>query len=371
LQGPPLSLSLLHSLLLSIANQTAMVSLTDCTLNNAVAPLSHSSADTAPKDLVQMPAEATAGAEKDALRLEDFLGEWHDSMGHQVCVKWARQGNRAGELDVELQRHHSSNNRIRLNVKDLGEGKFQCGHFELNLDKSSAKKIVWADKKIKGKVSVWDREDRADRARSRSRSPCQPRQKCGCVVRGCVVLRCKEHQPLLPPRSVLHDIATPGAWVPPKATEIIENNCEANEANEALKLAERESEALEIAQKMYEVAVARNTVQTCSEVDRQLEAYDQSLTQAETATTKPKPGASSDALQDAKAKLLVKHFQIPAAEAKEELLVPVMLASPQKRKSATISPFSPQPLAWKGRAPKGSPLDPRLRRRTSAPTGGA
>lgn len=345
-----------------------MVSITDCAVNNAVAPIPHSSADTAPKDLVQVPAEATAGAEKDALQLKDFLGEWHDSMGHQVCVKWARQGNRAGELDVELQRHHSSKNRIRLNVKALGEGKFQCGHFELNLEKSSAKKIVWADMKIKGKVSVWDREGRVGRARSRSRSPCQPRQKCGCVVRGFVVLRCKDHQPLLPPRSVLHDISTPGAWAPPKATEIIENNCE---ANEALKLAERESEALEIAQKMYEVAKARNTVQTCSEVDRLVEAYDQSLAQAETATTLPEPGASSDALQEAKAKLLVKHFQVPAAEAKEELLVPVLLASPQKRKSSTTSPFSPQPLAWKGRVPKGSPLDPRLRRRISAPTGGA
>jgi len=253
----------------------------------------------------------------DAVRLEDFIGEWRDSLGHQVRVRWAQQGNLAGELDVQLIKSRS-NSGIRLNVKALGQGEFQCGHFKLKLDKSSVEKIVWGDMRIKGKVSVWERDQGRSRSRSRSHSPSQRRRNCGCVFMGKVALRCIEHPPLSPPRSVLHDISTPGAWAPPTtAPEIVEKH---------------------------------------SEADRLLEAYDQSLTHA--AAELPKPGASPDVLHEAEANLLVKNCQMPAVgEAEAKLLVPDMLAKTQ--------------IGHSGIA-EGGPKDPRIRRvDVAAPTGGA
>lgn len=282
-------------------------------------------------------------APNDAVRLEDFIGEWRDSLGHQVRVRWAQQGNVAGELDVQLIRPRS-NSRVRLNVKALGEGQFQCGHFKLKLDKSSVEKIVWGDMRIKGKVSVWEREVHQGRPRSRSRShsPSQRRRNCGCVFMGKVALRCIEHPPLSPPRSVLHDISTPGAWAPPAtAPEIVET-----EADRLLE-AKREYGA----QKTLELIQADRLL----EANRLLEAYDQSLTHS--AAELPQPQASPDALHDAEANLLVKHAQMPAVgEAEAKLLVPDMLANSQIRHSGIA---------------EGGPKDPRLRRGGVAPTGGA
>lgn len=254
-------------------------------------------------------------AHDDAVRLEDFVGEWRDSLGHEVRVRWAHQGNLAGELDVQLIRFRS-NNRIRLNVKALGQGQFQCGHFKLKLDESSVEKIVWGDERIKGKVSVWERQRQQGRSRSRSRSPNQRRRNCGCVFMGKVALRCIEHLPLLPPRSVLHDISTPGAWAPP--------------------------------------ATAPQIAEKHSEVNRLLEAYDQSLTDA--AAELPQPQASPVALHEADANLLVNKCQMQVAEEPEaKLLVPDMLAKPQGGHSSIA----------------GGPKDPRIRSAAVAPTGGA
>jgi len=294
--------------------------------------------------------ESSVGtAPVDAVQLENFIGEWRDSMGHQVRVRWAQQGNAAGELDVVLLRPFSSSrNQIRLNIKALDQGKFQCGHFELELGKSSAEKIVWGDMRKKGKVSVWEREEPGARSRSRSRSPSQRRRNCGCVFIGKVALRCIDHLPPLPPRSVLHDISTPGAWAPPdKVAEIVERP---------------------------------------SEADRLLEAYDESLTQAATAEELPQPEAPSDVLDEAKTTLLGKHFQTPdVGEAKAPELahaataaeLPLSQASPDVLDEAKAKllvklevpdmPSAPTPKKSKDRA-----RDPRLRRSgVVAPTGGA
>jgi len=176
----------------------------------------------------------------DAVQLESFLGEWRDSLGHRVRVAWAPKG----ELDVQLLKAHTRTCKpISLKVKALGQGQFQCGHFELNLDKSSPGKIVWGDVNGKGKQSIWERD--VHRGRSRSRS--QPRQACGCVSMRKVVLRCVDHLDLLPPRSVLHDISTPGAWAPPgKAPEILEQ-AEKYEPVKAEQLLETEADGQSLA----------------------------------------------------------------------------------------------------------------------------
>lgn len=323
-------------------------------------------------------------ASNNALQLQDFLGEWRDSMGHQVRVMWAWPGNRAGELDVQLLRPHSTRrDHIRLNVKALGQGQFQCGHFELKVDNSSVDKIVWGDVRVKGKVSVWEREAPGSRTRSRSRtrSPIQHQQKCGCVLKGKVALRCIDHLPLLPPRSVLHDISTPGAWAPPaKASEIAEKLSEEDQLFEnappvlAPEVTEKQSEGLS---DHAPPANGPDVAEKLSEVDRLFEAYDQSLAHAATAVEMPQPQASpDDAFHEAKAKLLVKHRQTPADHETEvpqtssdalqkaktqllvkHLLVPVMLTNPEMQQSTT--------------APKDIPQDPRVRRGKVAPTGGA
>jgi len=325
-------------------------------------------------------ASGTTGASR--LRLEDFIGQWRDTLGHEVHVKWAQQGNRAGELDVELMKPRSNNRGIRLNVQALGQGRFQCGHFELKLEESSADKIVWGDmRRTNGRVSVWDQKKTdSGRARSRSRSSNRRQPKCGCVLWGKVMMRCNAHLPLLPPRSVLHDISTPGAWAPPAIpAEAPEKPCEAPPAlwigaSQASPPTVADTALSDISSKIGMLAEAppgtsSEIAEKLSEVDRLLEDYDESLTQAATAAELPQPQASPDALQQAKAMLLAKHSQAPAAnfwgEAKEQLQVDLGEAKAQLigKHFKTI-----------GSPPRGGPKDPRLRRtpnKVTAPTGGA
>lgn len=297
------------------------------------------------------------------LRLQDFLGEWRDSMGHEVRVRWAPQGNAAGELDVQLIKSRSSTrDRIWLNVKALAEGHFRCGHFELKLDDSSVKKIVWSDVRSKGRrTSVWQREEGMSRSASRSRSPKQ-RQTCGCITIGRVVLRCVDHPPLAPPRSVLSDITTPGAWAPPV------------QMNEEMKQQQIEAADENVAPTVAKLPQSK-TADKPSEVDQLLEAYDQSLENAALQEAKAKfmakhsqetaaseaVAASPQALRMAKAKVLVRHFQIPPADKTEaNKLVPEVLDDLQLQHSSSTSKS------------KANPRDPRLRRRgVVAPTGGA
>ncbi|CAE7264154.1 unnamed protein product [Symbiodinium necroappetens] len=75
------------------------------------------------------------------LCLEDFLGDWHDTMGNKVSVEWARNTSR-GQLDVALSKR--------------GNGRFSCGHYQLEDKTSSPYKIVWVDNRHKGKQSIWD-----------------------------------------------------------------------------------------------------------------------------------------------------------------------------------------------------------------------
>lgn len=298
-----------------------------------------------------------ASASNSALRLQDFLGEWRDSMGHQVRVAWARPGNRAGELDVQLLRPRSdSRDPIRLNVKALGQGQFQCGHFELKLDDSSADKIVWSNKRANGKLSVWERGAPSGRARSRSRSPMQRRQRCGCVLTAKIALRCVDHLPLLPPRSVLQDIQTPGAWAPPTlAAEVTDKTCVAAESGEAPQADVQEGNEKSLESKPPQVA------KELSEVDRLAEAYDESLADYGeipddvAPVDYPDPEELCNTLDDARAKVLAKH------EAKENVLEQV--------KEQMIGKLLQVQRSTSTR--KDASRDPRLRRSVVAPTGGA
>jgi len=75
-------------------------------------------------------------------------------MGNNVRVDWSRGG---GQLDVQLERPRSGRDPIRLNVKDLGRGRFSCGHYELDAVESHSSRICWVDRRARGKVSIWER----------------------------------------------------------------------------------------------------------------------------------------------------------------------------------------------------------------------
>lgn len=297
-----------------------------------------------------------------ALRLEHFLGEWRDSMGHRVRVNWAHPSNMAGELDVQLARPSSSSRHvIHLNVKALGDGKFQCGHFQLKIEQSSVDKIVWGDLRVKGKVSVWERREQKDeagsRSQSRSRSPVLRRQVRCCVWTSRCVLRCVDHRP----RSVLEDISTPGAWAPPSWNTV--------EAAKDLEMAEKPLES-DPYMEAYDQSLLQSGAEKLPDLEKSRDALPEDWPSCESANgdakapeTKQQPAAEgkaperqSDELQKAKAKLLVDKFKMPAAEV-EAKLMPVMFSKPQTFHDDSMD--------------KDRPQDPRVRPAVVAPTGGA
>lgn len=92
-----------------------------------------------------------------SLQLEHFLGEWRDSMGNRVQVDWSRMAGKGGQLDVLLVKPRGGRDPIRLNVKQLGPDRFMCGHYDLEVEKSSLRRIVWGDCRHRGQSSVWER----------------------------------------------------------------------------------------------------------------------------------------------------------------------------------------------------------------------
>lgn len=97
------------------------------------------------------------GSNSAPIELSTFLGDWRDSMRHNVVVQWARSGNRGGQLDVLLSKPGSDREPIRLNVKQSRDGRFECGHYDLDLEQSNHNQIVWRDLRSQGKVSYWNR----------------------------------------------------------------------------------------------------------------------------------------------------------------------------------------------------------------------
>mmetsp|Transcript_89636 Transcript_89636/g.141508 ORF Transcript_89636/g.141508 Transcript_89636/m.141508 type:complete len:764 (-) Transcript_89636:102-2393(-) len=98
------------------------------------------------------------GSSSTPIELQTFLGRWRDSMRHDVVVQWARnEGNRGGQLDVLLSKPNSGRDPIRLNIRQRQDGRFECGHYDLDLDQSHSNQIVWRDLRSQGKVSYWDR----------------------------------------------------------------------------------------------------------------------------------------------------------------------------------------------------------------------
>lgn len=89
--------------------------------------------------------------------IDSFLGDWRDTMGNNVQVNWAKRNDRFGQLEVQLSKPGSSRPPVKLNVKDMGAGKFNCGHYDLDVANSDSNKIVWIDHRSVGKVSKWSR----------------------------------------------------------------------------------------------------------------------------------------------------------------------------------------------------------------------
>lgn len=92
------------------------------------------------------------------VELQTFLGEWRDTLGHDVIVDWAKPGHRGGQLSVQLMRPQGKRDPIRLDIKQFKQ-RFTCGHYDLNLERSNAGRIVWEDMRNRGKSSVWERKD--------------------------------------------------------------------------------------------------------------------------------------------------------------------------------------------------------------------
>mmetsp|Transcript_51097 Transcript_51097/g.94544 ORF Transcript_51097/g.94544 Transcript_51097/m.94544 type:complete len:270 (+) Transcript_51097:101-910(+) len=90
--------------------------------------------------------------------LDDFLGDWKDSMGNIVEVSHARAGNRGGQLDVVLKKPRGNQDPIRLNVKQHHDGHFTCGHYNLAESETRLDYIVWEDYRNVSRRSIWTRD---------------------------------------------------------------------------------------------------------------------------------------------------------------------------------------------------------------------
>jgi len=90
--------------------------------------------------------------------LETFLGNWRDSMGHYVQVDWAKSNKFGGQLDVALQKPKGYSDPIRLNVKRHPDGRFSCGHYDLDTRESRTDYIVWVDHRKGNRKSIWERD---------------------------------------------------------------------------------------------------------------------------------------------------------------------------------------------------------------------
>jgi len=288
-------------------------------------------------------ASCSSSPSNAAMQLQDLLGEWRDSMGNlvRVTVAESERFNQMGKLDVELLRSRSTGKpAIRLNVQELDHDKFQCGHFELKLDKSTVDKMVWVDMRIKGKVSVWERGRQRERARSRSRSRSRGtnRCRCGCIFIGKVALHCIDHVP----RSVLHDISTPGAWTP-------------------------------LSMESFQI------LQQPSETKPSLEAYDQFLMKTSTTADLPQQQSPEDILHEERARLLARHsLMADSSEASQAKLHETMSSSTVQPKIARVGETDAADalseakakllIKLQGKFVPLAPKDPRVRH---APIGGA
>jgi len=111
-----------------------------------------------PSSSVDNATQVAGGAPpSSSIELETLLGEWRDSMGNRVYVEWSKVGGRHGQLDVLLTKLRGGREPIRLNVKKLSPGRFSCGHYDLDMQRSHMRRMVWTDCRSHGKHSVWER----------------------------------------------------------------------------------------------------------------------------------------------------------------------------------------------------------------------
>jgi len=132
-----------------------------------------------------------------ALELENFIGDWRDSMGNDVLVQWAKPGSRGGQLDVQLSKARGGGNVIKLNVKQLGDGRFTCGHYDCDASQTDVRRVTWVDHRNTQKRSIWDRAGEAPAAAAATR-----------------VSPYDSHS------SSMGRAATPGAWTPPSQAAV-------------------------------------------------------------------------------------------------------------------------------------------------------
>lgn len=111
-------------------------------------------------------SSAPCGTAKPAVKtldLKSLVGSWSDSIKNHIQVDWASPTtcgsmNRGNQLIVQLIRPGSNQNSVQLKVTQHDAGNFTCGHFDLDVGRSHDSRIVWVDRRSRGKVSVWERD---------------------------------------------------------------------------------------------------------------------------------------------------------------------------------------------------------------------
>eukprot|EP00933_Yihiella_yeosuensis_P018497 TRINITY_DN1515_c1_g1_i1.p1 TRINITY_DN1515_c1_g1~~TRINITY_DN1515_c1_g1_i1.p1 ORF type:complete len:761 (-),score=235.48 TRINITY_DN1515_c1_g1_i1:293-2575(-) len=100
-----------------------------------------------------------------ALELNTFVGEWSDSLGHDVRVTSGGRG-----IQVSLRKPNGRGKDITLTIKKVGSH-FHCGHYDLDEKQSWYDRVVWIDRRRQDSRSVWTRkgsEGKTDRHSGKS-----------------------------------------------------------------------------------------------------------------------------------------------------------------------------------------------------------
>lgn len=81
-----------------------------------------------------------------------FLGDWVDSLGHDVTVLQARVGF---EAVFSKRSSDGRGKEFRVKVEQLGARTFACGHYRFDASQSTPTSIVWRDLRRWKELSIW------------------------------------------------------------------------------------------------------------------------------------------------------------------------------------------------------------------------
>ena len=87
--------------------------------------------------------------------VDALLGEWRDSLGICICVGRIPGQNK---LDVYFSQPDGDPYPLRKSITSFASGGFKCGHYEVCVDASSHRHIVWVDCRNHSMISVWERQ---------------------------------------------------------------------------------------------------------------------------------------------------------------------------------------------------------------------